>query len=172
MRIEDDIAGGEGCSSACEFCAPPMRLPRETMRGLIATVAQRVFARKAREGRLEYLYIEITSATAEVPVGVSVSLLGFLLHLLVRERWETELNRLAREYARDSKYLKVCNQIAAIISRTYVELGDGTPFADDEALLMIRDLLLGVDDTIISRNRFRRITSDDKSGFDFGDNGR
>jgi hypothetical protein len=172
MRIEGETVGGEGCDSACEFCAPPMRLPRETMRGLIATVAQRVFARKTRDSRLEHLYIEIASAPPEVPVSVYVSLVGLLLQLLVRERRETELDRLAWEYAYDSKYRKVCNQIAAIISRTYVELGDGAPFADDEALLMIRDLLLGIEGTIISRNRFKRITSKDKSGFDFGNNGR
>ena len=142
------------------------------MKRIIATVAQRVFARKAMESLLGYLNVEGTNAPTEAPLSISVSLISVLLQLLVKQKWETELDHLAREYARDHKYLKVCNKIAATVSRTYIELGDGAPFADDEALLMIRDLLLRLDDTIISRNRFTRITSKDKSGFNFGDNGR
>lgn len=54
------------------------------------------------------------------------------------------------------------------MSRTYVEMGDGADFADDEALLMIRDLLVDFDDSIMSRNRFSRITKRHKSGYKFG----
>lgn len=164
--------GGARCGSACEFCVPPMRLPRETLRELMSAVAHLVFTRKAKERRLQRLDIEITSAQAKVPLSVSVMLIGLLLQVLTSQRWEIELDHLAREYARDNKYLKVCNRVAVIISRTYIELGDGASFSDDEALLMIRDLLLGVDDTIINRNRFKRITSKDRSGFNFSDEER
>jgi hypothetical protein len=51
---------------------------------------------------------------------------------------------------------KLYDHIAAIISNTYVELGDVAPLADDEALEMIRNLLLNFDSGIIDRNRFRR----------------
>ena len=43
--------------------------------------------------------------------------------------------------------------IASIISETYAEAGEDAVFADDEALVMIRDLLLEVDATIIERTR-------------------
>jgi hypothetical protein len=46
----------------------------------------------------------------------------------------------------------ILEQMAAIIGLTYAELGDGAPLTDDEALDMIRDLLLDYDDHIITRN--------------------
>lgn len=52
---------------------------------------------------------------------------------------------------------KLHDQIAAVIAHTYAELGDAAPLADDEALTLIRDLLLRHDPEVINRNRFRRI---------------
>ncbi len=75
---------------------------------------------------------------------------------------------IADQYALNHSYRNLANQIAAIISRTYVELGDGAEFADDEALLLIRDVLLAFDDTIMHRNRFNHVTKRLKSGYDFG----
>ncbi|MCA1636082.1 MAG: hypothetical protein LC802_20925 [Acidobacteria bacterium] len=49
--------------------------------------------------------------------------------------------------------------IAAIIGETYAEAGEDAVFADDEALIMIRDLLLDVDVTIIERTRGTNITA-------------
>jgi len=49
--------------------------------------------------------------------------------------------------------------IASIISETYAEAGEDAVFADDEALVMIRDLLLDVDSTIIERTRGTNITA-------------
>lgn len=43
--------------------------------------------------------------------------------------------------------------IASIICETYAEAGEDAVFADDEALIMIRDLLLEVDATIVERTR-------------------
>ena|ERR1044072_10009478 len=54
---------------------------------------------------------------------------------------------------------RLCNNIAAVISQTYAELGDVAPLADDEALQIIRDLLRDFDSGIISRNRQRRFSS-------------
>ena len=46
----------------------------------------------------------------------------------------------------------ILERMAAIIGLTYAELGDGAPLTDDEALDMIRDLLLDYDNQIITRN--------------------
>lgn len=52
----------------------------------------------------------------------------------------------------ETKQEVVLERMAAIIGLTYAELGDGAPLTDDEALDMIRDLLLDYDDQIITRN--------------------
>lgn len=48
-------------------------------------------------------------------------------------------------------------EIAAIISQTYIELGDAATLADDEALEMIRDKLVEFKPEIIDQNRQRGI---------------
>jgi hypothetical protein len=50
------------------------------------------------------------------------------------------------------KQQAILERMAAVIGLTYAELGDGTPLTDDEALDIIRDLLLDYDDQIITRN--------------------
>lgn len=52
---------------------------------------------------------------------------------------------------------KLHDQIAAVVAKTYAEVGDVTEVADDAALQMIRILLLEYDQEIIDRNRFRKI---------------
>jgi hypothetical protein len=52
---------------------------------------------------------------------------------------------------------KLYDQIAAVVAKTYAELGDVAEVADDMALQLIRSLLLEYDRKIIDRNRFRRI---------------
>jgi hypothetical protein len=49
--------------------------------------------------------------------------------------------------------------IASIIGETYAEAGEDAVFADDEALVMIRDLSLDVDSPIIERTRGTNITA-------------
>lgn len=49
------------------------------------------------------------------------------------------------------------DRIAAVICQTYAELGDVAPLADDEALVLIREMLLKYDPRILDRNRFRRL---------------
>ena|SRR2546423_7073024 len=62
----------------------------------------------------------------------------------------------AEQYAR--KYLNALDRIAAIIANTYAEKGDAFTVADDEGLGMIRDALLDVDDTLIERNKNKRLS--------------
>ncbi len=61
----------------------------------------------------------------------------------------------AEEYA--VKASKLPDRIAAIIGKTYAEMGDAAQLADDEALMMIRDVLLELDPTLIERNKNKRL---------------
>lgn len=66
-------------------------------------------------------------------------------------------------YWKASRFLvNPLEMIAAIISETYAEAGEDAVFADDEALVMIRDLLLDVDSTIIERTRGTNIAARDR----------
>lgn len=52
---------------------------------------------------------------------------------------------------------RLYNRLATVISQTYAEMGDRAPLPDDEALVLIRKLLLDFDEQIINRNRFRNL---------------
>lgn len=66
-------------------------------------------------------------------------------------------------YWKASRFLvNPLEMIAAIVSETYAEAGEDAVFADDEALIMIRDLLLDVDSTLIERTRGTNIAARDR----------
>jgi hypothetical protein len=50
--------------------------------------------------------------------------------------------------------------IAIVIGKTYAERGDSFALADDEALTLIRDLLLQHDPSLIVRNKNKRVPKD------------
>ncbi len=52
---------------------------------------------------------------------------------------------------------KFPDRVAAIVGKTYAEMGDAHILADDEALNRIRDLLLEIDEEIIGRNKNKRL---------------
>ncbi|PYS89011.1 MAG: hypothetical protein DMF64_19085 [Acidobacteria bacterium] len=81
----------------------------------------------------------------------------FLLRL-ARRRFlkKGEKGMAAEEYA--MKVAKLPDRVAAIIGKTYAEQGDAATLADDEALMMVRDLLLEIDDTLIDRNKNKRLS--------------
>lgn len=66
------------------------------------------------------------------------------------------MNMTADEYA--LKVMKLPDRIAAIIGKTYAEMGDAATVADDEALMRIRDQLLELDETLIARNKHKRLS--------------
>jgi hypothetical protein len=69
-----------------------------------------------------------------------------------------ELKRQQREAQdRARKLQSLITRIAAILSQTYAELGDGAPLPDDEALRLVRELLLDDDEQIIDRERARGV---------------
>ena len=60
------------------------------------------------------------------------------------------------EYA--VKAAKLPDRIAAIVGKTYAEQGDAATLADDEALMKIRDYLNELDETLIPRNKNKRLS--------------
>ncbi len=70
-----------------------------------------------------------------------------------RQRVEVVIPRERAEAVEARLY----NRLATVISQTYAEMGDRAPLPDDEALVLIRKLLLDFDEQIINLNRFRKL---------------
>jgi len=77
-----------------------------------------------------------------------------------------QLGRLARtiEWINASRTLKgefgvfgLCDRMAVIISKTYAECGDAATLPDDVAIMMLKDLLLALDENIIERNKHKKL---------------
>lgn len=85
-----------------------------------------------------------------------------LIMMVLEAMLSTELGRqrveivVPRERA-EAIEAKLADRIATVVSQTYAEMGDRAPLADDEALVLIRNLLLDFDEQIINRNRFRKL---------------
>jgi hypothetical protein len=63
-----------------------------------------------------------------------------------------ELKKLLEESEEDIQRLEEFpSEIAAIVSQTYAELGDGAPLTDDEALYLIREKLLEYDGHLLTK---------------------
>jgi len=67
-----------------------------------------------------------------------------------------EMGHTPSEYA--ARVAKLPDRIAAIISKTYAEMGEAFTLSDDEANMMIRDLLNELDETLIPRNKKKRLS--------------
>jgi hypothetical protein len=70
-----------------------------------------------------------------------------------RGRVPLRYRRLIEASDIDSELYRLMVHIAAVVSQTYADLGDGAPIADDDALSLIREALLGYDETLINRQR-------------------
>jgi len=66
------------------------------------------------------------------------------------------VNLMAEEYA--VWLAKLPDRVAVIVAKTYAEMGDSAVLTDDEALGRIRDLLLDADNSIIERNKNKRLS--------------
>lgn len=62
----------------------------------------------------------------------------------------------AEEYA--TKLAKLPDRVAAVVAKTYAVMGDDFQVADDQALMMIRDYLDELDETVIERNRNKKLS--------------
>jgi hypothetical protein len=81
-----------------------------------------------------------------------------MLRELARRRIQkgrVRIQMLPEEYA--TKTAKLPDRIAAIVAKTYAVRGDAADVADDQALMMIRDLLDELDETLIPRNANKRL---------------
>ncbi len=67
-----------------------------------------------------------------------------------------ERGHTPEDYA--AKYIKFLDRVAAILGKTYAEVGDAFTLADDEALMRIRDEVFEIDDTAIARNKNKRLS--------------
>jgi hypothetical protein len=96
-------------------------------------------------------------------VGLDVDAYGGIFRLLLVnaiDRRDYSKGRVPLRYRRlieasdiDSELYRLIAHIAAVISQTYADLGDGAPIADDDALSLIREALLDYDETMIDRQR-------------------
>ncbi len=64
---------------------------------------------------------------------------------------------LIRRALQDRNLDRLIERIAVVIGQTYADLGESAIGADDQALAMIRDLLLDYEPEIIERNRGKRL---------------
>lgn len=61
----------------------------------------------------------------------------------------------AEKYA--TRLAKLPDRIAAVVGKTYAVKGDAFEIADDQAVMMIRDLIDELDETLIERNKNKRL---------------
>jgi hypothetical protein len=104
----------------------------------------------------------------QLEVGFDTDALGRILRLvmedLLRQRdyrqhgRPEEIRRLLRESQENVRQLQALPaELAAIVSQTYAELGEGSQLTDDEALHLIRERLLDYDGRLIDGQRARGV---------------
>jgi hypothetical protein len=106
---------------------------------------------------------EVFTAGHRRQIGLDADAYGGIFRLLLmnaidrrdysKGRVPLRYRRLLEESDIDSELYRLIAHIAAVISQTYADLGDGAPIADDDALSLIREALLGYDETLIDRQR-------------------
>lgn len=82
----------------------------------------------------------------------------FSILTLLKERQEIrqkEVNWMVTDLTK--KILKLPDQIATIVAKTFAVRGDDATLSDDQALVRIRDLLESIDEKIIDRNKNKRL---------------
>lgn len=89
------------------------------------------------------------------PISQRRNLRGQVLRMVIDEAEGRGVNQLPEEEA--VKVLRLPERIAAIVGKTFAEMGDGAELSDDEALGRIRDLLFDIDPNIIERNKRKRL---------------
>lgn len=91
------------------------------------------------------------------PEGVSGNEAALLATPVDRLASTIEWFNAKHTIAGDYGIFHICECIATVISKTYVEVGDSAIIPDDVALLLIRELLLALDVDIIERNMSRKV---------------
>lgn len=168
MNNKKGIVKEEGSQAPEELDEVFTPIPKETLRYLSVIATECELVRLANESDNDETNIESHYIPSANNMKFSTAVFIAIVQALGTLSQEMHLDIITKQNALNHKLNELINKTATILSRTYIELGDGAEFADDEALLMIRDLLLTFDSTIIHRARFRKITGDYKSGYKFG----
>lgn len=71
------------------------------------------------------------------------------------QKGRVRIHMTPEEYAR--WLAKLPDRVAAVIGKTYAVMGDGFQVADDQAVMMIRDLLDEGDESLIPRNANKKL---------------
>jgi hypothetical protein len=149
------------------FVEPMMRLPGRTVLEVLAILARPDYLRYAsaveRSRQLEARVDELTEKVEQVTdllnnpskeMRFSGKRLLAILCILAQRKLAVRPVLTPQQYER--RFVKLCDRMAAIISQTYIEMGEDARLADDEALMQLRDLLMDFDETVIVRNSSRR----------------
>lgn len=102
-------------------------------------------------------------STAAAPDGLLRERKGWVWNLamaLARKRYhrkEGGKSCMGRAEDQATKLAKLPDRIAAVVGKTYAVRGDAFEMADDEALGRIQDLLNEYDETVIDRNKGKRL---------------
>jgi hypothetical protein len=119
---------------------PTPLLTPEAMKMILPLVYEQMRLRAYPEFKRRRVELQVTEQQLE-------AFLKEVVQADERSRLEEEKQRLREEMPP-----VILDRMAAVVGLTYAELGDGAPLTDDEALDIIRDLLLDYDDQIITRN--------------------
>jgi hypothetical protein len=106
---------------------------------------------------LRFRFVEKSEIPPPPKPGWSNFIQIYKLLLLARERQISqgkEVNWMVDDTTR--KILKLPDKIAGIVTRTFVASGDNAELSDDQALMMIKDLLEEIDPEIMTKKNKRK----------------
>jgi Mg-chelatase subunit ChlI len=95
--------------------------------------------RQFTKSRPQIFHIEVLKAVAQ--------------QMLIKQGVQIELDSRRSEVW----LTKVYRDIACIVGKTYVELGDEAQLADDEALLLIREILVHINERLFEGSKNRKL---------------
>jgi hypothetical protein len=105
--------------------------------GTVSTAAAPDFLRRERKGWIWNLMLELARKRCH--------------------RKEGGKTCMGRAEDQATKLVKLPDRIAATVAKTYAVMGDAFELNNDQALMMILDLLEEVDPTLIERNKKKRL---------------
>lgn len=85
-------------------------------------------------------------------------LIRLVEHFQKRSQRKKEVIDMGAIEAQSAKLIKLPERIATIVGKTYAVRGDDFELSDDAALTRIRDLLEELDETLIERNKKKRLS--------------
>lgn len=100
----------------------------------------------------------VCSFTRQYAPVYEVELLKALIHkMLLRAGEGSVLLQELKEVRAEARLDGLLGHIATVVGMSYAECGDAAKITDDEALMLIRELLLEADETVIERHKDMRL---------------